>query len=413
MKILVSIVMPVYNGERFIAEAIDSILAQTYGKWELIVINDGSTDDSIDFVSSVEDPRVRLFHQKNRGLACARNAGIEQARGAYLAFLDADDAWLPGFLARCVGALQADPTLGGVYTLGQHIDEKGRVLPQPAGQCVTPERLHDKLLEGSFLLVNAAVVKASVVRGVGGFDSNLRGQGSEDWDLWLRISQVYPMECIPEALARYRVYPGTMATNTAKMHACRLSVLRKHFGSAGVDARTWEEGKQRAYGFAYRTAAIGHLRQRELEKGWQCLGQAAAFWPPLLGRLDTFYELALGDQPRGYRGEATRIDIATNGTQMLDRLDQLLASATADVQALRRVAHSNAYLALAMLSDQAGQWGSARRYMFQALLEYPGLLRRPGVARRLMKLFAGKSVVRGLHRLWLRADHQMTGQGQS
>ncbi len=155
--------------------------------------------------------------------------------------------------------------------------------------------------------------------------------------------------------------------------------------------------KRRAYGFAYRSTAWGYLQQGQPDEAWRYLARAASTYPPILERLDTFYELACGDQPRGYRGQADRLDIQTNGAEMLQRLAALFA-ADPSLRALEGVAYGNAYLALAMLSDQAGDWATARRYLWQAARRHPGLL-SPSFLRRLLKLSAGKRLV-GFLRGW-------------
>lgn len=388
--------MPVYNGEAFITRAIESVLAQTHPHWELIVVNDGSIDDTGDVVAQFTDPRIRCIHQENRGLARARNTGIGEAQGQYLAFLDSDDEWVPQFLERCIAALESESKLAGVYTFNYHIDQNGVRLPKLGGQVVPPEALHDRLLQGGFFPPCAVVARASVVQAVGLFDTGLEGQGAEDWDLWLRIAQLFPMQGIPEPLARYRVYSGSMSTGAAKMYACRMSVLAKHYGPPVGDPPAWPADKRQAYAFAYRTTALGYIAQMDADEGWRYLSKAVEIEPHLLQRLDTFYELALGDQARGYRGQAELVDVRHDGVEMLRRMDTLFAAASPPVQALRGVGYGNAYLALAMLSDQAGDWSAARRYLKQAIRSYPRLLRDPLVVRRLLKLSLGQRTANNL-----------------
>jgi tetratricopeptide (TPR) repeat protein len=389
---LVSLIVPVYNGEAFIAEAIDSVLAQTYPHWELIVVDDGSTDGTSAVLSRFADGRIRCIHQANQGLAAARNAGICLARGEFLAFLDADDLWDPQFLQTCVGYLAEQREVAGVCTASRMVDPQGRVLPQWGDAWWSGPALHARLLEGGFFPPNAVLVRAAAVRAVGLFDTGLQGRGTEDWDLWLRITERYSMHGLAEPLAYYRVYPGSMATQTAGMHANRMSVLTKYFGPPEGDATAWPEEKRRVYGFAYRTTALGYMQQGEPDEGWKYLAQAVETWPWLLQRLDTFYELACGDQPRGFRGRADMLDIEANGGEMLRRLETLLAGSSPGLRALRPAAVGNAYLALAMLSDQAGDWSAARRYLLKAAHCNPSLLRDRRVLRRLAKLTAGRNL---------------------
>lgn len=401
----VSVVVPCFNHARFLPRAVQCILAQTFADWEAIVVDDGSTDDTPQVGAQFTDSRVRYIRQENRGLSGARNAGIRAAEGRYLAFLDADDEWEPRFLETCHSILSALGGVAAVVTLSSFIDERGQVLPQSGGQIVEPASFGNRLLEGGFFPVHAVLVRADVVRSVGMFDESLTSV--EDWDLWLRIVRHgAKVAGTPHVLARYRVSTNSMSTNAARMHANRMAVLAKHFGPPDGDPADWSTNGRRAYAFAYRSTSLGHLQQGDPDTAWRWLSEAGNVWPPILARLDTFYELALGDQPRGYRGNVVDLDIAANGAEMLRRIDGLFTSADEQVRALRDVAYGNAYLALGMLADQAGQWGPARGYMVRALRAHPTMVRRPGVARRLIKLFAGKRIASRLRHLRPRERRQ-------
>jgi glycosyltransferase involved in cell wall biosynthesis len=396
---VVSIILPCYNQAHFLPYAVSSILAQTYYDWETIIVDDGSTDSTREVAAQFNDPRVRFISQENRGLPGARNAGIGVSKGKYLAFLDADDEWEPMFLERCVGILSnKPPNIAGVYTRNCFIDPKGTVLPRLGGQAVPPEQLPGKLWTGGFFPPHCVLVRADCVGEAGMFDETLTSV--EDWDLWLRIVQCgYTFQSISEPLARYRIYPGSMSTNASRMHENRVAVLTKHFGPPAGDPTSWTEQKRRVYSLTYRAATLGYIQQGRPDEGWRLLTQAATLWPPLLARLDTFFELACGNQPSGQRGQAQLLDIEGNAAELRRRLDALFAAATPPVQRFRRAAYGLTYLALAMLSDQAGQWQRARDYFLRAFCVYPRLMRYAGTVRRLLKVCAGKRIVNRL-RVW-------------
>jgi tetratricopeptide (TPR) repeat protein len=170
----------------------------------------------------------------------------------------------------------------------------------------------------------------------------------------------------------------------------RLKAIHKHFGPPEGSAATWPAEKRRAYAFAYRTAAFEYNMQNKPDEAWRYLEQAGATWPNVFNRLDTFYELACGNQPRGNRGQAESLEIDRNGVELVKNLDRLFAQAQPELAALKRSAYGNTYLALAMLSDQAGHWGTGRRYLRQAVKANPRLIASPAVVRRYAKLLLGR-----------------------
>lgn len=390
----VSVIIPCYNQAQYLPHAFGSVLAQHFPDWEIIIVDDGSTDRTAEVSKTLSDSRVRIIRQENMGVAGARNSGILASKGTYLGFLDADDCWQPGFISTCLTALKSNPELAGVYTGYYFIDDTGEHLPQVIhGNKLAQSDLHTKLWEGGFFPPCTTMVRKSVVFEAGLFDANLQGQGYEDWDLWLRIVQRHPLDGIAEPLAEYRVYPHSMSTNIEEMHENRLAILHKHFGPNKGETTVWPKEKRRAYAFTYRSRAFGHLLQKEPDKAWYWLHEAALVWPPILERLDTFYEFVLGDQQLGYRGLSENVDIRANGDDVLRRLEIMLSGTTPDVEAIRRKALGNVYLALAVLSDQAEQWTEARYYLRRACWFNPNLLRSRANLWRFLKLRAGKRLV--------------------
>ena len=130
LRPLVSVMMPVYNAQDYLAQAVDSVLGQTYENWELVIVDDGSTDRSAEIAKSYADPRIRLFRQENAGESVARNQALLHMTGEYVAFLDADDYFLPNHLELSVGYLMDHPDRDGVYTNGAHCDQAGTLLQQ-------------------------------------------------------------------------------------------------------------------------------------------------------------------------------------------------------------------------------------------------------------------------------------------
>jgi tetratricopeptide (TPR) repeat protein len=185
-----------------------------------------------------------------------------------------------------------------------------------------------------------------------------------------------------------------------------LKALRKHFGSPDGDVAAWPAEKRRAYAFAYRTAAFEYNMQNKPDEAWRYLEQAGVIWPDIFTRLDTFYELACGNQPRGQRGQVEKLEIDRNGQDLIRQLDQLFAPARPDLAPLRPAAYGNAYLALAMLSDQACHWAAGRHYLRQAIKANPRLASSPAILRRYAKLLLGRHS-RGLKAALLLSDTEI------
>ncbi len=392
----VSVIIPCYNQARYLADALKSVQAQTWPDWEAVLVNDGSTDDTAAVAAQFLDSRIRYIYQDNQGLSAARNTGIRAAQGRYLAFLDSDDEWEAEFLEKCIQVLESDHALAGVYTLNFHIDQNGHTLPDNGGQVVEPASFRSRLLEGGYFPPNSVVVVAAVVREMGLFDVALTSE--EDWDLWLRISERYTMRAIARILARYRIYTGSMSTNAARMHNNRLAVLAKYFGPPDGDPQAWSVDKRCAYAFAYRNTCIGYLQQGQGDEAWRYLAQSASFWPDLLRRLDTLYELACGNRPWGQRSQVDTRQLQETGADLIGRLEQLLDQADLPLQALRRITLGNAYWVLGMLADQNGAWSMAQTYLLKAWATNRRLGLHCSFVRRLLKVSAGPRLVSALRK---------------
>jgi len=387
----VSVIIACHNHGTFLPHALDSVLNQSFSSWEAIVVDDGSTDDTRQRASEFTDLRILYVHQEHRGVSAARNVGIGLASGEYLAFLDADDEWDQRFLDVCVSELRSRENLACVVSQARFIDGSGSLMPGRCEQHVGAQDFQAKLLEGGFFPLNCALCRAHAVRQAGMFDESLHYV--EDWDLWLRIQAGGgAIATFPDILARYRMLPGSAYTNVPLMHSSRMPVLTKMLSAPEGDPSMWSADKRRAYALAHRAAAIGYLQRRETELAWYWMSESATTWPDVLTRLDTYYELALGDQQRGYRGVAHMLDIPKNGAEMIRRLGLLFAEGGSAVQLLRRRAYGQAYLALAILCDQAGEWRQARGYLLRAAWSYPPLLSDVLVLRRIVKFYVGKRI---------------------
>lgn len=178
----ISVVIPAYNAMTYLPETVESVLKQTFADFEVLIINDGSSDHIVQWASQVVDPRVKLISQENQGLPGARNTGIAQARGEYIAFLDADDLWEPTKLEKQVRCIDDNPEVGLVHAWMVLVDEQskstGKVMPSYAEGYVW-----NQLAEKNVIACPSVMVRRCCFETVGMFDKSLRSL--EDWDMWI------------------------------------------------------------------------------------------------------------------------------------------------------------------------------------------------------------------------------------
>jgi tetratricopeptide (TPR) repeat protein len=387
----VSVIIPTYNRANYLPEALRSVLAQSLRPFEVIVVDDGSSDNTREVVHSF-DSRIHYFWQDHRGVAAARNLGLEVAQGEIIAWLDSDDLWESEFLATLVPLLIQDEKLDGVYCGLAHIDPAGSLLPTSSEKVVPPEDLFSSLIESDFIVTPAIVVRKKCYEQVGPFDLQFRI--CEDYDMWLRLAKVFTIMGIARVLVKIRVSQNsTMMRDTDALCQSRIALTQKHFGACEGNPNTWSDDKRRAYAYAFLTCCIRHIQDSNHDKGWHFLEKAASLWPQLMDRLDVFYELACSDQPRGYRGQTHLLNIKGNSAELLKRLNVLFAKGDASLRSMRRKGYGNAYLTLGILSDQAGDWAQARSYLFHAVTINPNLLLSYSVVRQILKLYSGQRLV--------------------
>ena len=386
---IVSVVIPTFNHAAFLPAAIKSALDQDFADLEIIVVDDGSTDETRAIAAGYGD-RVQYLWQENAGLSAARNAGIRAARGQFVALLDADDVWLPDFLSTVMGRWRDDPGLGAVYTGFYSIDQEGHRLPQVSTSTVPAEELYDRLLDGEFFVPSAVVTRRDCFDRVGFFDEALRG--SEDWDMWLRVSREYRMAGLPLPLVHYRIHGSNMSGRPDYMLRYQLMVVDKHFGLDDGPPETWPRGRQRAYAAVCRFAAQGYYLAADVEASRRYLGLALEANPDLCVSVDLFYELGCADQPLGQRSIHARLNIEKNAAYLLSSLDQIFSwpGVPPRLRPRARTARGHALLALGLLAYGNERLGLARGYMARALVADPRLLTHRSVLPTLGKALLGR-----------------------
>jgi glycosyltransferase involved in cell wall biosynthesis len=204
---LISVIMSVYNGERYLNEAIDSILSQTYRNFEFIIINDGSTDRTKDILNSYNDKRLRIIHQPNYGVSESKNRAIKLSKGIYLAIQDADDISLENRLEIQVGFLESHPEIAAVASFNEQIYPHRPRFIQTNIWPTKPDR--ETLLQGNCMCHGSTMFRRSVFDIIGMYDVSLKW--AHDYDLFLRISERFKLAIIPQVLYKLRMHPNSLS----------------------------------------------------------------------------------------------------------------------------------------------------------------------------------------------------------
>ncbi|MCX7592214.1 MAG: glycosyltransferase [Fischerella sp.] len=227
---LISIIIPTYNSEKTIKDTIESVLEQTLTDYELIVINDGSSDSTLDIVSQFHDSRIKVFSYPHQGANVSRNLGLAHAAGEFISFLDADDLWTSDKLASQMKALQENPQASVAYSWTDYIDEKGEFLL--AGMHITANgNVYEQLLVNNFVEngSNPLIRKEALLK-LGGFDENL--SAGQDWDMWLRLARECSFVAVPKVQILYRKSSNSLSSNLARQEKACLKVLDKAYNDS-------------------------------------------------------------------------------------------------------------------------------------------------------------------------------------
>lgn len=300
MNSLVSAIVPAYNAEAYVAGAIRSVLAQTYSRIEVIVIDDGSTDGTADVVAGFGHA-VRYLHQSNSGVSSARNRGMAQATGDYICFLDADDEWLPRKIEVQLGRLAARPEAIASFTATVHVDSRTGI--EVIERCrVEPDMVQGLLLYASIVGAGAStgLIRRDTMARVGGFDPDL--SQCADWDMWIRLAEIGPFDVIDEPLVRYRVHGMNMSRNIPLLEGDTLRTLGKFFRDPRHNEH-YGALRRQVYSNHFMILSGSYLHAGALSSSLRCLGHAVTLHPQNAGR-------ALGAPLRFVRRQVGRAHVA-------------------------------------------------------------------------------------------------------
>ncbi|HKS40550.1 MAG TPA: glycosyltransferase [Blastocatellia bacterium] len=278
---LISIIIPCYNQSHFLGEAIESVFKQTYTHYEIIVVDDGSTDETASVAAGFGS--VRCLIQKNRGLAAARNAGLEASRGSYIVFLDADDRLLPNALEDGIKSLNSHPECAFAYGHIRLISANGLPLPCPRQVGVEANHYLELLRHNYIWTAGAVIYCRGVFDFVTGFNSSVNA--SADFDLNARISRLFPVCCSDSVVLEYRRHDESMSRDFAEMLKSAVIARRLQWESVSGN-RLYEEALQTGirivqedYGEKLFNQARGFMRERKWSRAVSGLLTLLRYYP--------------------------------------------------------------------------------------------------------------------------------------
>jgi hypothetical protein len=359
----VSVIKPVFNGARFVRQALDSALTQTYTDREIIVVDDGSTDETPACLAAYGE-RIRIVRQANRGIGAARNAGLARARGELVALLDSDDVWHPTFLAGCVARLAtASAEVIGVCTGAVRIAADGR--PMPGGEWMPPPRIGlRELLPSNQLEVSTTTLRHRALRAAGGFDERLLR--TEDWDLWLRLTVRGDVFVgLGAALCQVRRHDANASADPGPLRDGALRALAKlaQEGPLPADLRArWPQ----FVAAVMVHASVGFYQLGRDAEAAADLARAAAAWPEILYDDDTLYAVICAPQRIDSPADVDGVDLDRGAARVRDAVARARAKRALTASQARR-ADAHAARVLARLALAQSRTGAARRHAWRAL----------------------------------------------
>jgi glycosyltransferase involved in cell wall biosynthesis len=383
----VSVIIPTYNRKELVQLTIDSALAQTFIDSEIIVVDDGSTDNTGEALRTRYGDEIRYEYQANQGESAARNRALQLAQGEFIALLDSDDLWLPDKIEKEVARLAAEPQTGMVFCEAWLIDADGRRLTdQPEGLGLTPD---DLSLE-KMVFVNqiggpsTTLIRRSTLDAVGGFDGEIRF--GEDWDVWLQmLVRRYPIAFIPEPLTCIRRHRGTQcyypnAKRNAQRRNEHLRLLNKAFDQwpgpipAGV--------RERALVRQYAEAALNELAVNNGTSAQENMQQVKQLAPESVHA--AFFEQALIDLTAVLAEDqaADSYDRASAFAQRAITIRQTVNDGPAEAD---RVLGARAAATIGFIARSRNDWKAARHYLWQAVRQDSSWLGNGGVRATLVR----------------------------
>jgi glycosyltransferase involved in cell wall biosynthesis len=283
----VSIVMPAYNSRAHIVESIQSVINQTYQNWELIVIDDGSSDNTFSIVEELGelDTRIKLTKQKNQGIGATRNNGYSKSSGSWIAFLDHDDLWHSGKLEQQMNAALSNPQFDVIFSGGWFFynnDIKKLTEYKTIYGTFKHNEMYIRQLEENYIATLSVMVKRSLIEKIGSWDERKLIQGCDDYDYWFRMARAKAVFYgVDEHLFYYRKHDNNYSNDNIKMFIAEANVLVKNFDRCILDTRP----KVKKFEKKIHSIILSLIRMGEIDKTLDVLKELNSLLPSVYGRL--------------------------------------------------------------------------------------------------------------------------------
>jgi glycosyltransferase involved in cell wall biosynthesis len=288
----IDVIIPAYNAAKYLPVAIESVIAQTFADWRIILVDDGSTDETPEIARMFLEQlgaKLKYVRQDNKGLPAARNTAIRNSSAEFLALLDADDVWLPCRLSESLRAFGCRADVGLAYGLVSRIDQDGAIIDTPLkNQKHSDRRIVSHIyMRRLHLPCPSITFRRACIDDVGFFDETMRA--TEDRDLCLRIALRYAVRFVPKVLAYYRISPNSMSTDPERMLQAQLQFIEKHYGEPGCGLLA----KQIALSTLYKDRAEGFSRRGNVRLALSNAMHALALNPLNIGTIRTAASLTV------------------------------------------------------------------------------------------------------------------------
>lgn len=261
----ISVVIPCFNTGHFLSDALASVKNQSFTEWEVIVVDDGSTDVTHEVVAQFEDNRIHYIFQENQGLSAARNTGIKAANSENIALLDADDIWQVDYLEKMYDEIVSHPEAVAFYCGFKYIDPEGKQIGVPQLRVVPTNEFPSVILKQNWLVPSSVIFRKEVINEVGFFDESLHAV--EDWDMWIKISTRGLFVGVPQNLVKYRLHNTNMSKDPCLMVSSHLNLIENRVGPPEGNPSEWTDLKRMFYRCFYNQSAERYLEYGDLNQG--------------------------------------------------------------------------------------------------------------------------------------------------